>query len=170
MKRSPVDKDYLLKQPFDPNISMIKILAPDSVIAHQVAASDGPIVNVSNGNICRIKHLGRSQANHNVPSYFWTKQCKKLNAIVTTAKSEVVNPRQNALSASFVESRLRHKACSRENNLKFKNAKGYVLKRCAEAAIHVRQNTKTPWTTPIVPDTFSSTDTHVRPAAMTKSI
>jgi len=34
------------------------------------------------------------------------------------------------------------------------NATDRVLQCCAVAAIHVRQNAKSPWTTPFVPDTF----------------
>jgi len=56
------------------------------IVTHQEAASDGPIVNMSNGNICGIKHLCTGQANHRVPSFF--RAGLKLNAIVLTAKSE----------------------------------------------------------------------------------
>jgi len=65
---------------------MIEILARNSIIAHQEATPDGPIVNMGNGNICRIKHLCTSHANHRVPSVF--RAGLKLNAIVITAKSE----------------------------------------------------------------------------------
>jgi len=60
----------LLQIQLDPNLAMIKIIARDSIIAHQEAASDDPIVNMSNGNVYRIKHLCTSQANHHVPSFF----------------------------------------------------------------------------------------------------
>jgi len=40
------------------------------------------------------------------------------------------------------------------------NAMDRVLQRCAVAAIHARQNAKSPWTTPFVPATFC--DSHLR--------
>ena len=51
---------------------------------------------MSNGNICGIKQLCTSQANHRVPSFF--RAGLKLNAIVITTKNECVSPRQHALS------------------------------------------------------------------------
>jgi len=62
-------RSELLQIHFDPNLAMIKILARDSIIAHQEAASDGPILDMNNGNVCRVKHLCTSQANHHVPSF-----------------------------------------------------------------------------------------------------
>jgi len=46
---------------YNPNLSMIKILIRNSVTAHQAAMSDGPIVNMSDGNFCRIKYSARAK-------------------------------------------------------------------------------------------------------------
>jgi len=40
---------------FDPYFPMIKILAGDKIVTHQEAASHGPVVNVSDGDVIGIK-------------------------------------------------------------------------------------------------------------------
>jgi len=76
----------LLQITFNPNLTMIEILSRGSIITHQEATSDAPIVNMSNGNICLIKHLCTSPANHRVPSVFLAGL--NLNAVVINPKSE----------------------------------------------------------------------------------
>ncbi len=54
----PKSGGELLQVFFDPNLSVIKILARDRVIAHQKASSDGPIIDMSDRNLIGVKDFG----------------------------------------------------------------------------------------------------------------
>jgi len=58
-----VGEDHKAKQ-VDPNHAVIGILNGESVIAHQEASSDGPVIDMGHSDLIRIKHFCFSQTNH----------------------------------------------------------------------------------------------------------